>query len=255
MGKSSTKHRGDLGLSCVCKKINSTINLICQGYANSSPISHTMICIPRYWQFPQRSRPPALEGEVAGASTGEPLNITGAVGPVENPLLSRRDLLRTGGVALIGVSVGTAFKCGSEQVSIYVRTIITFLNQISGSLPQYAATITKIVKIASDFDAAYRRGDFASADSLFNSLEQNLIMMVHDIGINVSNNVKTWISIIGATVTSIAVLFKDQADNLPPALRAQIRTAQSVGAVERLASQKAVDKLYQTAKPSLVIVE
>ena len=144
----------------------------------------------------------------------------------------------------------TALKCGSEQVSIYVRTVVTFLNQISTLLPAHAATITRIVKIASDFDAAYRRGDFASADSFFNSLEQNLTTLVNDIGVNVSNNVKTWIAIIGATVTSIAVLLKEQVDAQPAGISAKARvSAKSAGAVERLASQASVDNLYQAAKP------
>jgi hypothetical protein len=147
----------------------------------------------------------------------------------------------------------TAFKCGSEQVSIYIRTVVTFLNQISTLLPDRAAMITKIVKIASDFDAAYKRGDFDSADTFFNSLEQNLSALTASIGVNTSNTVKTWIAIIGATVTSIAVLFKEQVEALPAitkaAVRAELRAARSAGAVERLASQAAVDALYQTAKP------
>lgn len=143
----------------------------------------------------------------------------------------------------------TALKCpGSEQVGIYIRTVVTFLNQISTLLPDHAASITKITKIASDFDAAYKRGDFASADTFFNSLEQNLTALTNAIGVNTSNTVKTWIAIIGATVTSIAVLLKEQVD-AQPALAARAASARSAGAVERLASQAAVDALYQAAKP------
>jgi hypothetical protein len=164
--------------------------------------------------------------------------------------MNRRTFAKRGAVGLAALTLTTsAYKCGSEQVSIYVRTITTFLNQISGLLPERAAFIAKIVKLASDFDAAYRRGDFASADSFFNALDQNITTLTNDIGVNVSNNVKTWISIIGATVTSIAVLFKDQVQTLNPAERAMVRSARSAGAVERRASQTAVDALYQAAKP------
>lgn len=164
--------------------------------------------------------------------------------------MNRRTFAKRTAIALPAlVLTTTALKCGSEQISIYVRTISTFLNQISGLLPQHAALITKIVKIAADFDAAYRRGDFASADTFFNSLEQNLTTLTNSIGINTSNTVKTWIAIIGATVTSIAVLFKSQIDAAPAALAAEMKGAKSAGAVERLASQAAVDKLYQAAKP------
>lgn len=165
--------------------------------------------------------------------------------------MNRRTFAKRTAIAVPALLLtSAAFKCGSEQISIYVRTISTFLNQISGLLPQHAATITKIVKIASDFDAAYRRGDFASADNFFNTLEQNLTTLVNDIGANASNNVKTWIAIIGATVTSIAVLLKSQIDAQPAGISAKARaTAKSAGAVERLASQAAVDALYQAAKP------
>lgn len=163
--------------------------------------------------------------------------------------MNRRTFAKRTAIALPSlVLTTTALKCGSEQVSIYIRTITTFLNQISTLLPDRAVMITKIVKIAADFDAAYKRGDFASADTFFNSLEQNLTTLVNAIGVNTSNTVKTWIAIIGATVTSIAVLLKSQIDT-QPGLESTLKDAKSAGAVERLASQVAVDKLYQAAKP------
>jgi hypothetical protein len=150
-------------------------------------------------------------------------------------------------VAVAGLT-SSAFKCGSEQVSIYIRTITTFLNQISSLIPAQSAAIARIVKIASDFDAAYHRGDFDSADNFFNSLEQNLTALTNDIGVNTSNTVKTWLAIIGAAMTSLAVLFKEQVDT-QPAIAARVRGAKSAGAVERLSSQTAVDRLFQAAKP------
>lgn len=164
--------------------------------------------------------------------------------------LNRREFAKRSALVIAVASIGgTAFKCGSEQVSIYVRTITTFLNQIAGLLPAHEAVIAKIVKVASDFDAAYRKGDFASADSFFNSLTQNLTSLEEDIGIDPNNTVKSWIAVIGATVTSIAVLLKEQVTTQPRQVTAQLRIkAKSAGAVERLASQAAVDALYQAAR-------
>lgn len=162
--------------------------------------------------------------------------------------MNRRQFATRGALAVVGATALGAGKCDSATVSIYVRTITTFLNQISGILPDRAAVIAKIVKAASDFDAAYRRGDFASADNFFNSLDQNLSAFTNDLGVNVSNDVKTWISIIGATATSLAVLFKKEAST-QPAFAAIARNAKSASAVERLASQAAVDALYQAARP------
>jgi hypothetical protein len=69
-----------------------------------------------------------------------------------------------------------------------------------------------------------------------------------DIGVGTSNTVKTWLAIIGATVTSIAVLFKEQV-GIHPVITAKAKSAKSAGAVERLAAQAKVDALYQAAKP------
>lgn len=163
--------------------------------------------------------------------------------------MNRRQFTKRAALTLTVAGLGgPAFKCGSEQVSIYIRTITTFLSQIAGLLPAHATAIAKIVKLASDFDAAYRRGDFDTADSFFNSLEQNLTALTNDIGVNASNTVKTWIAIIGAAMTSLAVLFKQQVE-AQPAIAARARASRSAGAVERLASQAAVDRLYQAAKP------
>lgn len=162
--------------------------------------------------------------------------------------MNRRTLLKTGGLAAVGTLTMGAGKCGAEKVSIYVRTISTFLNQISTLLPDQAAFITKTLKIAADFDAAYRRGDFATADTFFNSLEQDLTILTNSIGMNTSNNVKTWLSIIGITVTSLAVLFKEQIDAQPAARRSVARKARSASAVERLAAQAQVDAVYKAAR-------
>lgn len=163
--------------------------------------------------------------------------------------MNRRQFTKRAALTLTVAAVSSsAFKCSSEQVSIYVHTITAFLNQIAGLLPAHAAAITKIVKLASDFDAAYRRGDFNSADSFFNSLEQNLTALTSDIGINTSNSVKTWLAIVGAAMTSLAVLFKKQVES-QPAIEAAARASKSAGAVERLSAQSKVDALYQVAKP------
>ena len=163
--------------------------------------------------------------------------------------MNRRQFTKRAALTVIAAGLsGSAFKCSSEKISIYVQTISTFLNQISSVLPAQSALITKVLKIASDFDAAYRRGDFLSADGFFNSLVENLNALTQDIGVGTSNTVKTWLAIIGAAVTSIAVLLKEQVD-AQPAVKGRASIATSARAVERLASQAAVDRLYQVAKP------
>jgi len=145
---------------------------------------------------------------------------------------------------------GSAFKCDSDKVSIYVLTITNFLKQISSLMPQWAASITKILAVATDFDAAYKRGDFSNADNLFNTLDENITTLTKDLGINLSDHVKMLLAVIGATVQTVAVLLHEQIIKQPAAIRSAIaaRSPKSASAVERLASQAAVDATYQAAK-------
>lgn len=155
-------------------------------------------------------------------------------------------------VALAGLS-GSAFKCGSEKVSIYMQTISSFLNEIAGLIPAQAAFIAKIVKVASDFDTAYRRGDLANASAFFNTLDENITTLFTDIGVNVSAQVKVALAIVRSTLKLVAVLLKEQGDAQPIAV-AKARTmsvgaAKSASAIERLADQSSIDALYQAARP------
>jgi uncharacterized membrane protein len=143
---------------------------------------------------------------------------------------------------------GSAFKCDSDKVSIYVLTITNFLKQISSIMPQWAATITKILAVATDFDAAYKHGDFSSADNLFNTLDENILTLTKDLGVNLSDHVKMLLAVIGATVQTVAVLLHEQIMKQPASAIAAARAAKSSNAVERLSAPAAVNATFETAK-------
>jgi hypothetical protein len=115
-------------------------------------------------------------------------------------------------------------------------------------MPGRAAFITRIIAVAADFDAAYRRGDFANADNLFNTLVENLTTLTTDLGVNLSDQVKMWLAVIGATVQTVAVLLRDQIAAQPVSAAASARAAKSRNAVERLSSAKAVNATFEAAK-------
>lgn len=163
--------------------------------------------------------------------------------------MNRRAFAKRGALTVAGLTLTTsAFKCGSESVSIYVSTITNFLKQISAIMPDRAAFITKIIGVAADFDAAYRRGDFASADNFLNTMIANISTLTNDLGVNLSDQVKMWLAVIGATVQTIAVLLRDQVGAQPVSSTLKARSAKSASAVERLASAAAVDATFQAAK-------
>lgn len=145
---------------------------------------------------------------------------------------------------------GSAFKCGSEKVSLYVSTINGLLKEISTLMPAQAQTVSKLIALATDFDVAFRRGDFNNADSLFSTLTTNLTTFTTDLGVNLSDQMKMWLAVIGATVRTIAVLLKDQVEAQSVAVRSIIaaKALKSESAVRRLANSAAVDAAFQASK-------
>ena len=154
-------------------------------------------------------------------------------------------------MAVAGLT-GSAFKCGSEKVSIYVQTISSFLNEIAGILPTYAARIAQIVKVASDFDAAYRRGDFANASTFFNGLAENVATFTGDLGLTASSQVKIALAIVNASVRAIAVLLQSQGATQPAAVAnakaSSKASARSISIIEKLAAPAAIDSALQAVK-------
>ena|SRR5215217_4689031 len=174
-------------------------------------------------------------------------------GPIQsepdiNVDLSKRQFLKVAGVASIGVLVVSTTACpGGAKVTIYMQTISGLLNEIALLMPAKSEFIRKTLKIAADFDAAYRRGDLANADAFFNTLTSNLTTLTVDLGVNLSDQMKMWLAVIGATVRTVAVLLRDQVGNTSTA-KSIAKSAKSAAAVERLANASAVDAAFQAAR-------
>lgn len=164
--------------------------------------------------------------------------------------LSKRNFLRVGGVAVVGTLTLSAFKCGAESVTRYTSTIIAFLGEIATLLPTQANFISQIIKVARQFDEAYRRGDFANAGTFFNTMAGNITTLFNTLGVGVSSQVKVALAIVSTTVKLIAVLLMDQgatqsdtiADAQTPAMRSAINL------IQRLASPASVNATYEAAR-------
>jgi len=147
---------------------------------------------------------------------------------------------------------GSAFKCGAEKVTIYVQTISAFLNELGGLLPAQAQFIAKIIAVASEFDAAYRRGDFANATTFFNTLVGNISTLTAGVGVNLSPRIKVALTIVSSAVRLIAVLLQQQGATQPSAV-ARARAAspdadRAISTIEKLANPSAVDAAFAAAK-------
>jgi hypothetical protein len=167
--------------------------------------------------------------------------------------MNRRTFAKRGALGLTALTLTTsAFKCGSEKVTIYVQTISAFLREIASLLPAQAQFITKIIAVATDFDAAYRRGDFTNATTFFNTLVSNLTTLTASLGLNLSAQVKVALAIVSSTVRLIAVLLQQQGTAQPEAV-ARARAASpaasaAISTIERLANPAAIDATFQAAK-------
>jgi hypothetical protein len=167
--------------------------------------------------------------------------------------MNRRIFAKRSALGLTALTLTTsAFKCGSEKVTIYVQTISAFLREIASLLPAQAQFITRIIAVATDFDAAYRRGDFTNATAFFNTLVSNLTTLTTSLGLNLSAQVKVALAIVSSTVRLIAVLLKQQGATQPEAV-ARARAASpaasaAISTIERLAGLAAIDATFQAAR-------
>lgn len=154
-------------------------------------------------------------------------------------------------LAIAGLS-GSAFKCSSEKVTIYVQTISSFLREISGLIPSQADFINKIIGIAGDLDSAYRRGDFDSTTTFLESLSSNINTLIANIGVNLSPQIKVALAIVNSTVRLIAVLLVQQANS--PAVGAVIRSRTSSAdmrkraLIESLANEQDIDAIFKASR-------
>lgn len=154
-------------------------------------------------------------------------------------------------LTLAGLS-GSAFKCGSEKVTIYVQTISSFLREITSIIPTQASFINKIIGIAADLDSAYRRGDFTNATTFLESLSANINTLIANLGVDLSAQVKVALAIVNSTVRLIAVLLVQQSN--APTVAAAVKSRTSVedvrkrSLIESLANEKEIDALFKASR-------
>jgi len=167
--------------------------------------------------------------------------------------MNRRSFAKRGALTLTTLALtATAFKCGSEKVSIYVTTIASFLREISGLVPSQSAFIAKAIDVAEEFDAAYRRGDFANASTFFSTLVGNVTTLIGNLGGGLSPRIQTLLSVVSITIRTVAVLLKNEGATAVSAVAAA-RASNPVinaaaAAIERLADPKSVNATFEATR-------
>lgn len=168
--------------------------------------------------------------------------------------MNRRQFAKRGTLTLaLLVMTTTAWKCGSEKVTIYVQTISSFLREIAGIIPAQAAFINKIIGVAADLDAAYRRGDFDNATTFLESLSGNINLLITNLGVNLSSQVKLALALINSSVKLIAVLLLNQSQDPTVAAELKNRAAKpdderKMKLIRSLANETDINALFEASK-------
>ena len=164
--------------------------------------------------------------------------------------LNRRGFIQTGALAGVGTLALSSQACKPKDVGAEVAAITSFLHEISPLLPAQAQLITKIVKVASDFNEAYQAGKFENATSFFANLSDLIDQLTGDLDVNVPPQVKIAIAIVNAAVRAIAVLMHSQATPAIRAMSATATTEQKRGAakIEKLSDPDAIDAVFRALK-------
>lgn len=156
-----------------------------------------------------------------------------------------------GGSTAALVLIGSQTACNPKDLSFYVDTVVGALDELKPLLPGAAATIVKAVAIAKDFDAAYKAGKFENAAALFANLSSLLSQIADDAGVN-NTQVKLILAFAGVAIRAIAALLKSQAEQ-PGVMKVTGPPTEAQKAqralIERLADEKAINRLYQSVKP------
>ena len=164
--------------------------------------------------------------------------------------LNRRRFIQTGALAGAGALVVSQTACG-PKVSFYVATIKGALIELKPLLPGAAQLISTAVKVADDFDAAYRRGDFADAITILKTLAGNIGQIADDAGVS-TPQIKGIIAVAAIALRTIALLLDEQSTQ--PAVAAARKKAtkpQAAAAAEvhHLSNPGVIDAIFMAAKP------
>lgn len=171
--------------------------------------------------------------------------------------MNRREMIHTTVLGVAGFGVGTASTApacpGSKNLSTYVVTVIGALEELTPLLPSQSSNITKAIKIAKDFDEAYRAGKFDSATVLFENLSSTVSQIASDAGVT-NSSVKIGIAVAGVAMRAIAVLLKNQVTEDPRVAdvvksRTGVAADRQKSLIESLANDSAVNAIFQAAKP------
>jgi hypothetical protein len=154
-------------------------------------------------------------------------------------------------VAVGGPAVLLQTACQVKDIAFYVSTVVGALGELSPLLPGAAGLIATAVKVANDFLAKYKAGDFSNATAIFQNLVSTITQIASDVGVN-NPTVKIILAIASVAVHAIAALLSAQ---VPPAVRTKMASKANASllaqasVVDKLANPTTIDQIFAATRP------
>lgn len=168
-----------------------------------------------------------------------------------NHPLTRRQILKGGGLAIGGVALGgltlTQTACPGKSVLLFTSTLRASLTEIKPLLPKLASQIAEAITATETFESAYRAGKFADAVATFKNLAPtiNEILANADIG---NPDIKRYVALIGVGLATIGSLLESQSGE--PKVAAAISASADVTAKETVRRAAAsLDSIVAAVRP------
>jgi hypothetical protein len=168
-------------------------------------------------------------------------------------MVTRREVLATGGMAAVGALAISSTACDKKDIDFYVSTVGGALEELKPLLPAQVALLSKGISIAKSFNDAYQDGKFDSAITLFENLVGVINEVIAAAGVVVSDTVKIILAVAGVGTRAIAVLLRQQAQTPAVASAIQSRTGARASSqrslIERMASRIEINAVFEASKP------
>lgn len=165
--------------------------------------------------------------------------------------MNRRTLLKSGGLAAVGMITVSVTSCG-EKISFYVSTVIGALETLSPLVPSASGLITKAVAVAKAFDEAYRAGKFADATALFTNLGELALQIAGVVGV-ASPPILLAIAVGRVGLNAIAQILKSQMKD--PVIAGMVAARTDAAAtkqkamIEKMADDRMIEMIVAASKP------
>lgn len=162
--------------------------------------------------------------------------------------MNRRTFIGTGALAGAGALIAAETGCAPKSVEVEIGILQSSIIALKPLLPAQATLLDKIGKLAGDFNTSYKAGNFTSAKDFFNSLADNIDVLISDVG-GATPRVQFLVALAGVAIRAVAALLNEQGTTQPAAgAMATSLSPDTVNRVQQLGGADAAARMLQSVK-------